>query len=107
MELDRQMLANSIAALYGSPLQLEMSIRVSQALELTDALWELVPLVVDSGQRYDCASPADIADAAPVASMLSPEVRQKIRAEADRWSGSAALTGSPIDDVKLAALDAS
>jgi hypothetical protein len=108
MEFDQKELTQSMTALYGSALRLEMSVRTSQALELTDALWELVPIVVDSGQRYDFASPVDVADSVPVAGRLSLEVRQQIRAEADRWaeSASAAVAGLSVDEAKLATIDA-
>jgi hypothetical protein len=40
----------------------EMFVRINQSLELTDALWELVPKVVAAGEAEDQMSPAEIAD---------------------------------------------
>jgi hypothetical protein len=108
MTFDPDALAESISMLGGSPLQLEMTVRSGQALELTDSLWELVPLVVAAGQRYDETSPAEVADAASVAKRLAPEVRQRIRDEADRWAATcnAMLEAQPWDENALASVTA-
>lgn len=34
----------------GSPMNWELSVRLNQSLEITDGLWELVPVVVASGE---------------------------------------------------------
>jgi len=44
---DREELNRSMTALYGSALQLEMSMRASQTLELTDAPYGWDPMSLD------------------------------------------------------------
>jgi hypothetical protein len=85
VEDDSQDLLTLITNLVGSPVQFEMAVRASQSLELTDGLWELVPLVVDVAQRRGAATPQDAADTTAAAARLDPGTRTKIRHYADQW----------------------
>jgi hypothetical protein len=60
-----------------------MSFRLDQALEVTDALRDLVPVIVGAGGQHDRQPPADVADASPAARRLSSERRGQVRALAD------------------------
>jgi hypothetical protein len=51
--------------LYGTPTRVEMTIRLGGALELTDAFWDLVSVVVEAGHAVDRRTPAEVADACP------------------------------------------
>jgi hypothetical protein len=57
--------ANAIA---GSVVSWEMAVRIGQSLEITDALWDLVPVVVVAGERVDELSAAQAADLFPAGS---------------------------------------
>lgn len=57
--------------------------RLNQALEVTDGLWELVPIVVAAGEHHDQESPADVADQSAAAHRLTAEQRIHVRAVTD------------------------
>jgi hypothetical protein len=48
-------------------------------LEITDALWELVPVVVAAGEAHDQLSPAEVADRSPAGMALDAEARRRLR----------------------------
>jgi hypothetical protein len=51
--IDLSGLAATVNVIAGSAVNLEMAVRLGQSLEMTDGLWELVPLVVAAGERLD------------------------------------------------------
>lgn len=51
----------------------EMAVRLRQSLEITDGLWELVPVVVAASQAHERRSPAQVADSSGVAKVLTAE----------------------------------
>jgi hypothetical protein len=66
-----------------SPIGRELSHRLNQALEVTDGLWDLVPIVVAAGEQHDQQSPAEAADLSPAGQRLTHERRSRARAVAD------------------------
>jgi hypothetical protein len=58
-------LAELIERVSGSARATELAVRLGQSLEVTDGLWELVPIVVAAGQAHDQRSPAEVADNSP------------------------------------------
>jgi hypothetical protein len=83
MEHDLPDIAALISGILGSPLSHEMSFRLEGALEVTDGLWDLVPVVVAAGEQHDQRSPAEAADASPAGLRLTPESRTRVRAAYD------------------------
>jgi hypothetical protein len=78
VDFDPDDLAAVGASLLGSPEQIEMAVRARQSLELTDALWDLVPVVIAAGEQRDGMSPAEVADATSSGRRLSAEVRARV-----------------------------
>jgi hypothetical protein len=72
-----------LSAIFTSPISRELSYRLEQALEVTDALWDLVPIVVAAGEAHDRQSPAEAADLSPAALRLTSDRRSHVRAVAD------------------------
>src|SRR5438105_3930386 len=66
-------------------MQVEMAVRVGESLELTDAWWDLVPIVVAAGDQHDRMSPADVADATAAGRPLTEQARSRIREAARLW----------------------
>jgi hypothetical protein len=73
------------SALVGSAAGLEMTVRLGQSLELTNALWDLVPVVISAGEEHDRSSPDDVADASPSGRRLDSDARSRVRDAACRW----------------------
>lgn len=69
--------------LYGTPTRIEMTIRFGATLELTDAFWDLVPLVAEAGRTMDRRTPVEVADASPAGRRLPEATRIRIREAAD------------------------
>lgn len=84
----------------------EMAVRLGQALELTDALWELVPTVVAAGEQQDRMSPDEVADASTAGQRLTASTRARLREAAREWADQAfaALDAAEFNDSALAAL---
>lgn len=76
--------ANAIA---GSAVSWEMAVRIGQSLEITDALWELVPVVAAAGERVDERPAAQAADLSPAAAGLDDASRARIRSLGDAFTG--------------------
>jgi hypothetical protein len=71
------------AGIFASPVSSELSYRLDQALEVTDALWELVPIVVAAGEQHDRQPPDEAADQSPAARRLTDDQRNHARNVAD------------------------
>jgi hypothetical protein len=80
-----------------------MAIRMQQALELTDALWDLVPIVTAASERYEQRTPVEVADSSPVAPFVDADRRHALRQLADHFHGlvDEALQGQPFDESVL------
>jgi len=76
-----------------------MSFRLESALEVTDALWDLVPVIVTAGEQHDHQAPGDVADMSPAGRRLTGERRTQIRQLADMITAAqeAALAGHDLD----------
>jgi hypothetical protein len=72
-----------LSGILTSPISRELSYRLDQALEVTDALWDLVPIVVAVGEAHDRQAPAEAADLSPAGQHLTPDSRSRARAVAD------------------------
>jgi hypothetical protein len=83
---ERDVFAELIARLSGSDRATEMALRLGQSLEITDGLWELVPIVVAAGKAHDERSPAEVADNSPAGLALSDDERRRLRELADDFS---------------------
>ena len=64
-------LAATMNVIAESAVGWEMAVRLGQSLEITDALWELVPVVVAAGERVDERPAAQAADLSPAARGLN------------------------------------
>lgn len=94
------------SGIWTSPISRELSYRLGQALEATDALWDLVPLVVAAGVAHDGQSPAEAADLSPVGQRLTAERRSHTRAVADAVLAmqDAAISGQQLDESAVSGL---
>jgi hypothetical protein len=92
-----------LSGILTSPISRELSYRLEQALEVTDALWDLVPIVVAAGEAHDRQSPAETADQSPAAQRLTGDRRSHVRAVADGIleMQDAALSGQAFDESKV------
>lgn len=90
----------------GSPVNWELSVRLNQSLEITDGLWELVPVVVASGAAIDARPAAELADMSPAARDLDDATRMRVRDLADAYLAmlDTAFGGQPIDEAALASI---
>lgn len=87
MNLDLDALAATANAIAGSAVGWEMAVRIGQSLEITDALWELVPVVVAAGERVDERPAPQAADLSPAARGLDDASRARIRCLGDAFTG--------------------
>jgi hypothetical protein len=83
MEHDLPGVAALMSGILGSPLSHEMLFRLEGALEVTDGLYDLVPVVVTAGEQHDQRSLAETADASPAGLRLTPDGRARVRAAYD------------------------
>ena len=68
-------------------------------MEVTDGLWELVPVVVAAGKGYDQRSPAEVADDSPAGRALAEGDRSRLRDLADGFTQAMdAAAGVPEED---------
>lgn len=83
-----------------------MAVRVGQSLELTDALWDLVPVVVAAGEHHDRMAPGDVADASAAGRRLNEDARVRVRQAAREWADQAhtALDTAEWDESAAASL---
>jgi hypothetical protein len=103
MEFDLSVITSAVAAIASSPVGREMSYRAEGALEITDALRDMVPVIAEAGRQQDRQPPADTADASPAGRRLSGERRTQMRALADTITATqqAALAGRELDESAL------
>ncbi len=83
MDYDQDEARALLSGMLTSPVSRELSYRLDQSREVTDALWELVPIVTSPAMAHDRQSPAEFADLSPAARSLSPERRSHVRSVAD------------------------
>jgi hypothetical protein len=90
----------------GSPVNWELSVRLHQSLEITDGLWELVPVVVGSGAAIDARPAAELADMSPAARDLDDATRARVRDLADAYVAmlDTAFGAHPVDEAALASI---
>jgi hypothetical protein len=86
----------------------EMAVRLGQSLEVTDGLWELVPIVVAAAEAHERRPPAQVADSSAAAKGLTAERRASLRnlGETFRSAMAAASVGQPVDESALEGLTA-
>lgn len=98
---EQDALAELIARLSGSDRAAEMALRLGQALEVTDGLWELVPVVVAAGKAHDQRSPAEVADSTPAGQALGDGERRRLRELADDFSQAMDIAADMPDESAL------
>jgi hypothetical protein len=77
-------LASLLLKLSASRRGQEMAIRLRQSLEITDSLWDLVPIVTAAGEKYEQRTPTEVADSSGAAELVSAERRQAVRQLGDQ-----------------------
>jgi hypothetical protein len=87
VEYDQSAVEAFFSGIFKSPMSSELSYRLDQALEVTDALWELLPIVVAAGEQHDRLPPADMADQSAAARRLTVDQRGRVRMVADAVLG--------------------
>jgi hypothetical protein len=93
-------------AIAGSAAGWEMAVRLGQSLEITDALWELAPVVVAAGERVDERPAVQAADLSPAARGLDSSDRARLQALGDQFIATldAAVAEQRIDEEALRSL---
>jgi hypothetical protein len=71
------------SSIFQSVLGSELSYQLDQATEVTDAIWELAPVVVAAGEQHDRQSPAEAANRSAAGLRLAAGERDVVRAVAD------------------------
>ena len=106
MEYDPAAAKALLSGILTSPISRELSYRLDQALEVTDALWDLVPIVVAAGVAHDGQSPAEAADLSPAGQRLTAERRSYTRAVADAVLAmqDAAVSEAALDESAVSGL---
>ena len=96
-------LAAVLAKITASSRGSEMAMRLYQSLELTDGLWELVPVVVAASEGHAQRPAAEVADSLPAARMLDAGRRSRLRELGDMISSvtATAVEGQPVDEAAL------
>jgi hypothetical protein len=98
---ERDAFAELIVRLSGSYRASELALRLGQSLEVTDGLWELVPVVVAAGKAHDQRSPAEVADNSPAGLVLGDGERRRLRELADDFSQAMDAAGGVPDESAL------
>ncbi len=101
-------LAAVVAKIAKSSRGPEMAMRLQQSLEMTDGLWELVPVVVTVAEAHGQRPAAEVADSLPVARTLATERRARLRELGDTLSDitATAVQEQPIDNTAAEQLTA-
>jgi len=96
-------LAAVLAKITASSRGSEMAVRLYQSLELTDGLWELVPVVVAASEAHAQRPAAEVADSLPAARTLDAGRRSRLRELGDRLVDvtTAAVEGQSVDEAAL------
>ncbi|MEY9860207.1 hypothetical protein ABH935_005843 [Catenulispora sp. GAS73] len=97
MDIDPKKLADLAAKLFHTG-NTELAVRLGEALELTDALRELVPLVVATGTSYESQSAEDVANATPAGLRLDQQTRSRLQETAREWE---TATFTAFDSLQL------
>lgn len=107
MEYDPAESAAVMSSILGSAHGWEMMVRLGQSLELTDALWDLVPVVLAAGEGHDKLQPADAADQSAAGRRLDPGERARARNAANRFAAvlDAAYLPQVADQSVISAID--
>jgi hypothetical protein len=106
VEFDQSAVEALFSGIFKSPMSSELSYRLDQALEVTDALWELLPIVVTAGEQHDLQAPADMADQSAAARRLTVDQRSHARTVADAVLAmqEASSTGQEFDESAVSGL---
>jgi hypothetical protein len=109
VNLDLGALAAAANTMASPAVGWEMAVRLGQSLEITDGLWELVPVVVAAGDRVDERPAAQAADLSPAARGLGSGDRARLQALGDQFLATldAAVAGQRIDEDALGRQDGS
>jgi hypothetical protein len=101
-------LAAVLAKITESSRGSEMAVRLQLSLEMTDGLWDLVPVVVAATEAHGQRPPAEVADSLPVARTLAPERRARLRELGDTLSEitTTAVQHQTIDETAIERLTA-
>lgn len=97
-----------LAKITGSNQGPEMAIRLYQSLEVTDGLWELVPVVVAASEAHAQRPAAEVADSLPAARPLAPRRRSRLRELGDAISSitTTAIEHQPVNETALEGITA-
>ncbi len=89
-----------------SPRGSEMAFRLQQSLEMTDALWDLVPIVMAASEKYQQRTPAEVSGSSAVAAFVSAKRRQALHRLGDRFRQmtNTALATQTLDESVLEGL---
>ena len=100
-------LAAVVAKIAKSSRGPEMAMRLQQSLEMTDGLWELVPVVVTVAEAHGQRPAAEVADSAGCQD-LATERRARLRELGDTLSDitATAVQQQPIDNTAVEQLTA-
>jgi hypothetical protein len=104
VEYDRSLAETIFSNILASPVSSELSYRLEQSLEVTDALWELVPIVVAAGQQHDQQPPAEAADQSAAARRLTADQRSEVRAVADAILAMQEVATSGVEELDASVL---
>ena len=96
-------LAAVLAKITTSSRGSEMAMRLYGSLEVTDGLWELVPVVVAASEAHAQRAPAEVADSLPIARSLAPGRRARVRELGDTLGDTMTAAGRqyPVDEDAL------
>jgi hypothetical protein len=95
-----------IRGITGSAHGWEMWVRLGQSVELTDALWELVPVVVAAGQAHDQMTAVEVADRSEAGLRLDSASRAAALAASENFmTVMDSAFPEALDESKIAALD--
>ena len=96
-------LAAVLAKITASNRGSEMTVRLYQSLELTDGLWELVPVVVAASEGHAQRPAAELADSLPVARTLDAGRRSRLRELGDTLINvtTTAIEDQPVNEAAL------
>ena len=94
-------LAELIGRVAGSARATELAVRLGQSLEVTDGLWELVPIVATAGQAHDQRPPAEVADISPAGLALGDEERRRLGELADGFRQATEAAAETPDESAL------
>lgn len=106
VESDETDAAAFMSGMLGTAHGWEMLVRLGQSLELTDALWDLVPAVVATSHAQDQVPPVDVADRSAAGQRLNADDRDRARSVADNFIAAleAVYERHPFDEAAIASI---